>query len=70
MKTIPMYELQPGDIFTHELKPHNREAFEVIKMKRDSKGELNQCVCISRNDTKARKHEIRKQIKGNVILLK
>jgi hypothetical protein len=60
MKPIRMRELKVGDIFTHEMKLNGREAFKVTKMT------PKQCICDSRNTG----NEVKKQIKGNVILLR
>lgn len=64
MKTIKMSELKPRDVFTHELKIHNREAFLVTEIKE------SQVLCVSRNDHGTNKKIIKKQKKGNVILLR
>ena len=60
MKTISMGELSVGDIFTHELKLHNRTAYEVIKVNDAS------VECINRTTSKP----VKKQKKGKVIFLR
>jgi hypothetical protein len=66
MKTIEMHQLKPGDIFTHEYKLHNREAFLVNSI--DEK----HVICTSRKtrDEKGNFKEVKKAIKGNVIWLR
>jgi hypothetical protein len=60
MKSIHMSDLNVGDIFAHEIKLHNRVAFEVTKI---NDGTIE---CLDRKTRKATK----KQKKGNVILLR
>ena len=60
MKTIHMSDLNVGDIFAHEMKLHNRVAFEVVKV---NDGTVD---CIDRRSQKPTK----KQRRGSVILLR
>lgn len=57
---IPMSQLKLGDIFTHEIKAINREAFKVISV------ELKTTHCESRNTGRI----IRKNKKGLVYWLR
>ena len=47
-KEIFMYELKPGDVFTHEIKLNNRETFLVRQVKE------KHIMCTSRNEGGAR----------------
>lgn len=62
MKNIKVGELKEGDLFCYSLVPSKREAFLVLEVK------TTQIVCVSKNDTL--KREVRKQRKGNCILIK
>lgn len=62
MKNIKVSELKKGDLFCFSLSPSKREAFLVVEAKD------TQIVCISKNDMF--KREVRKQRKGNCILIK
>lgn len=64
MKTILMSELKEGDIFTNEMKIKNREAFQVIEK------ELHSVIVVSRNDGSMKPKQIKKSIKGKVIVLR
>jgi hypothetical protein len=55
-----MTELIPGDIFTRELKLHDREAFKVMEIK------MHQLLCKSRTTNK----ELNLPIKGTCFLLR
>ena len=60
MKAVFMSELNVGDIFTDELKLHNRTAFEVLKINDAS------VECTNRTTGKP----TRKQKKGRVMFLR
>jgi hypothetical protein len=64
MDQINMNELIVGDVFTHEIKAINREAFLVIKKQKDL------IYVTSRNDKGLKKREIKKQPKGKVYWLR
>lgn len=59
-KSIQMSKLKVGDIFAHEIKILNREAFKVLEIKEKT------MLVKSRNTDK----EINKQIKGKVFFLR